>query len=109
MNTEILGIRRIDVTTAHGAAEAISRITGAINKVSEIRGTLGAQQNRLEHTISHQRNTTENITAAQSQIRDADIAEEMMGMVKMNILTQSAMSMLAQANGSTEGVLSLLR
>lgn len=109
MDAAVLGVRGIDVTTVEKAGKAFSRIVDAINKVSSIRGTIGAQQNRLEHTIAHQMNTAENLTSAESLIRDANAAEEMMGLVRVQILTQAGMSMMMQANMSTQGVLSLMQ
>lgn len=104
MNTEVLGIRGSNLTTVDGANKAISRISDAIKKVSTIRGTVGAQQNRLEHTISQQRNTAENITDAESQIRDTDIAEEIMGMIKSTILSQAGMPRHTPGNSTARGV-----
>ena len=84
-------------------------ITDALSKVSEQRSSLGAIQNRLEHTIANLNNVVENTTAAESRIRDTDMAEEMVEFSKNNILAQAGQSMLAQANQSTQGVLSLLQ
>ena len=83
-------------------------IRAAINYVSDVCGTLGATQNRLEHTINNLSVMTENIQDAESTIRDTDIAEEMMAYTKNNILVQSAQAMLAQANQIPQGVLQLL-
>ncbi len=91
------------------ASNQISVIDAAISKVSSQRSTMGAMQNRLEHTIANADNTAENLTAAESRIRDVDMAKEMVTYSKNNILQQAAQSMLAQANQSTQGVLSLLR
>ena len=91
-----------------GAQEAIGVITNAINYVSEIRGDLGAVQNRLEHTANNLSVMAENIQDAESTIRDTDVAEEMMAYTKNNILVQSAQAMLAQANQVPQGVLQLL-
>jgi Flagellin and related hook-associated proteins len=88
---------------------AITKINSAITKVSDQRSALGAVQNRLEHTIANADNTAENLQAAESRIRDVDMAKEMVTYSKNNILQQAAQSMLAQANQSTQGVLSLLR
>lgn len=87
----------------------ISTVNDAITKVSTQRSALGALQNRLEHTIANADNTSENLQAAESRIRDVDMAEEMVSYSKNNILQQAAQSMLAQANQSTQGVLSLLQ
>ena len=94
--------------TADEAAKAIDTIKGAINYVSSVRGDLGAYQNRLEHTANNLSVMAENITDAESTIRDTDVAEEMMSYVKNNILVQSAQAMLAQANQVPQGVLQLL-
>ena len=80
----------------------------ALQKVSEQRSSLGAVQNRLEHTIANLDNVVENTTSAESRIRDVDMAEEMVEYSKNNILAQAGQSMLAQANQATQGVLSLL-
>lgn len=89
--------------------KVISTVNDAITKVSTQRSKLGALQNRLEHTIANADNTAENLQAAESRIRDVDMAQEMVQYSKNNILQQAAQSMLAQANQSTQGVLSLLR
>jgi flagellin len=87
----------------------VSIVNTAITKVSTQRSKLGALQNRLEHTITNADNTAENLQAAESRIRDVDMAKEMVQYSKNNILQQAAQSMLAQANQSTQGVLSLLQ
>ena len=87
----------------------LAKIDGAINAVSTQRSSLGAVQNRLEHTINNLGASSENLTAAESRIRDVDMAKEMMEFTKNNILTQAAQSMLAQANQQPQGVLQLLR
>lgn len=94
--------------TEESATKAIDTIADAIARVSEQRSALGAVQNRLEHTISNLDNVVENTTAAESRIRDTDMAKEMVEYSKNNILAQAGQSMLAQANQSTQGVLSLL-
>lgn len=104
-----LGINGIDIGTASGASSAIEVIKSAINSVSSTRGDLGAIQNRLEHTINNLSVTGENMTAAESRIRDVDMAEEMMNYTKNNILVQASQSMLAQANQTPQGVLQLLK
>jgi flagellin len=109
MSSKSLGINGIDVGTQAGAKQAVSVIKAAINKVSSTRGDLGAAQNRLEHTISNLNVTTENMTAAESRIRDVDMAKEMMNYTKNNILVQASQSMLAQANQTPQGVLQLLK
>ena len=108
MHTDTLGIDEIDISDQKGAAAATDLIKSAINTVSDVRGTLGAAQNRLEHTINSLSVTEENITSSESSIRDTDVAEEMMAYTKNNILIQSAQAMLAQANQVPQGVLQLL-
>ena len=111
MNSANLGIKGLNVTDATGTAAtyAVDAISDAIAKVSSQRSALGAVQNRLEHTIDNLDNVVENTTAAESRIRDTDMAEEMVNYSKNNILAQAGQSMLAQANQSTQGVLSLLQ
>ena len=111
MNMAALHLEGINVSDSTGTAAtyAIDAITDAINKVSAQRSNLGAIQNRLEHTIDNLDNVVENTTAAESRIRDTDMAEEMVEYSKNNILAQAGQSMLAQANQSTQGVLSLLQ
>ena len=111
MSATALGVNdsNVDVSTQTGASACISKIDEAIQKVSKQRSLLGAVQNRLEHTISNLDNTAENLQAAESGIRDVDMAAEMVTMSKYNILQQAGQSMLAQANQATQGVLSLLQ
>ena len=109
MHTKALGIDTLDISEQDGAAAAIETIRDAINTVSSVRGDLGAVQNRLEHTQNNLSVMTENITDAESTIRDTDVAEEMMSYTKNNILIQSAQAMLAQANQVPQGVLQLLQ
>lgn len=97
------------VSTYTKATDYLSTLDSVIAKVSKQRSTLGAIQNRLEHTITNADNTSENLQAAESRIRDVDMAEEMVTYSKYNTLQQAAQSMLAQANQSTQGVLSLLQ
>ncbi|MNC36159.1 Flagellin [compost metagenome] len=99
----------LDITTTTGAANAIKVLDEATSKVSSERAKLGAVQNRLEHTINNLGTTSENLTAAESRIRDVDMAKEMMEQTKNNILAQAAQAMLAQANQQPQGVLQLLR
>jgi flagellin len=117
MSTTGLGIRNLksdnattmvsaDQTAARNAVDAIDK---AIKSVSNTRAELGATQNRLEHTVSNLQTVSENLTAAQSRIRDVDMASEMANFTKNNILQQASQAMLAQANQSTQGILSLLR
>ena len=111
MNATKLGVKAgtdVNLKTQTGAQQAISKITQAIAKVSAQRSDLGAVQNRLEHTIANLDNVVENTTAAESQIRDTDMAKTMVEYTKNNILAQAGTSMLAQANQSTQNVLSLL-
>ncbi len=109
IHTDSLGIDKIRIDDQTSAAAAIDVIKAAINKVSDIRGTLGATQNRLDHTINNLSVMTENIQDAESTIRDTDVAAEMMKYTKNNILIQSAQAMLAQANQVPQGVLQLLQ
>lgn len=99
----------LDVTTAANAGKAVTKIQTAIDKVSAERSKLGAFQNRLEHTINNLGTSSENLTAAESRVRDVDMAKEMMNFSKNNILSQAAQAMLAQANQQPQGVLQLLR
>lgn len=99
----------VTVSTAANARESIDVIEKAINQVSTQRSKLGAFQNRLEHTIANLGTSSENLTAAESRIRDVDMAKEMMSFSKNNILSQAAQAMLAQANSQPQGVLQLLR
>ena len=109
MKAKSLGIADVDISTQAGAQTAVSKIKDAINSVSSTRGDLGAIQNRLEHTINNLSVTTENMTAAESRIRDTDMAKEMMSYTKNNILVQASQAMLAQANQIPQGVLQLLQ
>ncbi len=109
MNTTGLSISSISVSSDTGANSAITALDNAINLVSKARAGLGAMQNRLEHTINNLGVTTENLTAAESRIRDVDMAKEMMQYTKNSILTQAAQAMLAQANMQPQGVLQLLQ
>ena len=102
-------LKKVDLSTLSGARNAITTITSAIAKISDIRSALGAVQNRLEHTIANLDNIVENTTAAESEIRDTDMAATMVEYSKNNILAQAGQSMLAQANTATQGVLSLLQ
>ncbi|GKV56694.1 flagellin [Sporosarcina sp. NCCP-2222] len=99
----------VDISTQSSANSAVTTIQSAIDKVSAERSKLGAVQNRLEHTINNLGTSSENLTAAESRIRDVDMAKEMMEFTKNNILTQAAQAMLAQANQQPQGVLQLLR
>lgn len=109
MNATVLGVKSVTVDTHSNASAAMASITSAIKTVSAARSLLGAKQNRLEYTINNLENYSENLTSAESTIRDTDMASEMTNYTKNNILQQAAQSMLAQANQSTQGVLSLLQ
>lgn len=112
MDSTALTVNGIDVTgftTSADVDSAITTIDTAIKAVSAERSKLGAVQNRLEHTIKNLDNAAENLTAAESRIRDVDMAKEMMEFTKMNILSQAAQAMLAQANMQPQAVLQLLR
>ena len=109
MHVAAMGIANISVATQAGAQAAVDVIKDAINYVSSVRGTLGAISNRLDHTANNLAVTRENITDAESTIRDTDVADEMMAYTKNNILVQSAQAMLAQANQVPQGVLKLLQ
>ncbi len=109
MHSKSLGIGNLDISTEEAAQAATDKIKAAINMVSDVRGTLGATQNRLDHTINNLSVMTENIQDAESSIRDTDVAAEMMAYTKNNILIQSAQAMLAQANQVPQGVLQLLQ
>ncbi|MEY9971886.1 flagellin [Lysinibacillus sp. RC46] len=99
----------LDISSQTSADKAITTLDAAIKTVSDTRSNLGAVQNRLEHTINNLGATSENLTAAESRIRDTDMAAEMMSFTKNNILMQAAQSMLAQANQQPQGVLQLLQ
>lgn len=111
MNAAALGITSVaaKVSSYASATAQISTVNAALTKVSTQRSALGAIQNRLEHTIANADNTAENLQAAESRIRDVDMAKQMVTYSKDSILQQAAQSMLAQANQATQGVLSLLR
>ena len=109
MHAASLGLDKIRIDDQTEAAKAVDVIKKAINTVSDVRGTLGATQNRLDHTINNLSVMTENIQDAESTIRDTDVAAEMMAYTKNNILIQSAQAMLAQANQVPQGVLQLLQ
>ena len=99
----------LDVSTQFGAEASTAQIDTAITNVSTQRAALGAYQNRLEHTINNLGASSENLTAAESRVRDVDMAKEMMSFTKSNIISQAATAMLAQANQQPQGVLQLLR
>ncbi|QTC40271.1 flagellin [Bacillus sp. V3] len=109
MSSSALNVNGIDLTSAASAESAISTVNKAIEDVSAERSKLGAYQNRLEHTINNLGTSAENLTAAESRVRDVDMAKEMMSQTKNSILSQAAQAMLAQANQQPQGVLQLLR
>ena len=109
MDAASLSVDSLDVTSFGAAGSAMEKIQKAIDSVSDQRSELGAIQNRLEHTINNLDTTSENTSAAESRIRDTDMAEEMVQYSKNNILSQAGNSMLAQANQQAQGVLSLLQ
>jgi len=109
MQAAALGVNGVKINTQTDANTAIDTINKALETVSTQRSNLGAWQNRLEHTINNLGASSENLTASESRIRDTDMAKEMMGFTKNNILLQAAQSMLAQANQQPQGVLQLLQ
>ena len=109
MNSRALGIDGIDVTTEHGAKRGLEMVDKGLQYVSNIRARIGAQQNRLQNTIDNNGNAMENLTAAESAIRDTNMADEMVKYSMQSLLSQAGQSMLAQANQSNQGVLSLLQ
>ena len=109
MSAEGIGVKGLDVSTEDAATKSIETLKASIQKVSTQRSALGAIQNRLEHTINNLDNVVENTTSAESQIRDTDMATEMVKYSNNNILSQAGQAMLAQANQSNQGVLSLLQ
>jgi flagellin len=109
MRSRALGVADVDIATKWGAATGIETVNNAVQRVSHQRALLGATQNRLEHTISNLDTAAENMQAAESRIRDVDMAREIMENTKQNILQQAAQAMLAQANQIPQNVLQLLR
>ena len=110
MQSKALGVDVVDLSKdAATSTAAIETIDAAIKKVSDERAQMGANQNRLEHTIANLNTSSENLSAAESRVRDVDMANEMMNFSKNNILSQAAQAMLAQANQQPQGVLQLLR
>ena len=109
MTAKALTIDKIAVDNTTNAFKAMKSIDAAIEKVSTYRATLGAAQNRLEHTVNNLKVTSENITSAESRIRDTDMADEITAYTKNNILLQAAQSMLSQSNAMPQGVLSMLQ
>lgn len=109
MRTAALGLSNVDLSTQEGSSQALDKLNSAIKKVSKQRSQLGAAQTRLEHTIKNLDTSSENLSSAESRIRDTDMSKEMMNYTKLNILSQAAQSMLAQANQAPQGVLQLLQ
>ncbi|GAB1809845.1 flagellin N-terminal helical domain-containing protein [Priestia megaterium] len=109
MSTQALGIDGVDISTQKGAEDAMKSLDNAIKSVSGERTKLGAYQNRFEHTINNLSTASENLTAAESRIRDTDMAKEMMEQTKNSILSQASQAMLGQANQQPQQVLQLLR
>ncbi|MBQ7155988.1 MAG: flagellin, partial [Synergistaceae bacterium] len=109
MRSHALGLDGVNVMSHDRAARSITIIDNAIDKVSTQRANLGAYQNRLEYTASNLTTASENLTSAESRIRDTDMAKEMMNFTKLNIMLQAGNSMLAQANQQPQNVLSLIR
>ena len=109
MNASTLGVSGLTVSANSTAGTAMSKIQAAIDKVSTQRSNLGALQNRLEYTVNNLTTTNENLTAAESQIRDTDMATEMINYTKNNILQQASQAMLAQANQQPQAILQLLQ
>ncbi len=109
MTSNGLGVDALDLSEQTDSNAAIDTINAAIDKVSAFRADLGAAQNRLEHTIANLDVTSENITAAESRVRDTDMADEITAFTKNNILLQAAQSMLSQSNAVPQGVLSMLQ
>ena len=108
MNTKSLGINAVNISTQNNATETLIAVKEALAKLSKSRSKIGAQQNRLEHTVDRENVAIENLTASESRIRDADMAQEMVSLSKFNILEQAGQAMMAQANQSKQGVLELL-
>jgi flagellin len=109
INAGSLGTAALDLTATGGADTAIAALDKAISSVSDTRATLGAYQNRFEHTINNLNVSVENLSASESRIRDTDMAQEMVGFTRNQILTQAGTAMLSQANQASQNVLSLLR
>ena len=109
MTADALKLKDIKVDNTTNAFKAMASVDAAIEKVSSYRATLGAAQNRLEHTVNNLKVTSENITSAESRIRDTDMADEITAYTKNNILLQAAQSMLSQSNAMPQGVLSMLQ
>ena len=109
MTCEALDIDKVDMTSVAGAEKSLEKLNQALDRVSHQRSQLGAYQNRLEYTISNIQSTNTNMTAAESRIRDVDIANEMTTYTRNQILSQAGTSMLAQANALPQNALALLQ
>ncbi len=109
MNTEVLGIDKINLTTIEGAADANTRVKEALHKLAASRSKIGAQQNRLEHTVANEENIVEKVTASESRIRDTDLSSEMIKYSNLNVLLQMGQNMIAQADQRVEKILTLLQ
>ena len=109
MNTSVLGIVGLNLSTEDSARKAISDIGKAVDRLSSMRSKLGAQQNRLEHTFKNVTNISENTQAAESCIRDTDMSKEMVENSKLGIFEQVGATIMAQANQTKQGVLKLLQ
>lgn len=110
-NAESYGnsVSQIDISTAAGAQQAIDTIDAALEQINSTRGDLGAVSNRLDFTVNNLSNVAENVSAARSQIQDADFAAESANLSRAQVLQQAGTAMLAQANASSQNVLSLLQ
>ncbi len=108
-SSTVLGVNALDLSSYDTASAGITTVQGALDDLSTIRSFLGAVQNRLEHTVANLDTTSENTQAAESRIRDVDMAKEMVSFSKYSILAQAGQSMLAQANTQTQGVMNLLQ
>ncbi len=109
MNLTTIGISNTNMLTADDARSAIDDLRAATNKISKVRSTFGAYQNRLEHAINQNKNTSENLSSAESRIRDTDMAVESVRLAKESILEQAGQAMLTQANQQKQGILNLLQ
>ncbi len=109
MNASVLGVDSVDVSTEEAARSAIAQIDDALDMVSDMRSTYGAFQNRLEHSYANNNNKSENMTAAESQIRDTDMAKEMVAFTASNIMSQAGSAMLSQAMQNPQSILQLLQ
>ena len=109
MKSREFGLRGMDVLTVENSQQSLGVLDHTIEKVSEQRSRLGAVQNRLEHTMDLNNNSSENLQAAESRIRDVDMAKEMMNLTKLNVLQQASQSMVAQANQAPQQIMQLLK